>query len=101
MDAKTDERTEAYCIDEWEAPQEIMIDGIKGWTRCGVITVPDSLTMPSAITIKKIDTDPKDGHSLDYISEVELTRYATGCRLVQITVCSQSVHMSVVLLACC
>eukprot|EP00878_Enallax_costatus_P022179 GHUV01023520.1.p1 GENE.GHUV01023520.1~~GHUV01023520.1.p1 ORF type:complete len:503 (-),score=119.73 GHUV01023520.1:325-1833(-) len=92
VDASTDERTKAYSIDDWEPPQEIMIDGGKGWTRCGVIRVPDQLTAPSAVTVQKIDTNPADGHSLDYISEIELTSPYDGVHRIPVHSWVSSCH---------
>jgi hypothetical protein len=73
VDKATDERTQAFSIDAWDAPVEIMIDGVKGWARSGTIAVPAGLKSPSALLVTKKDTS-SDARSLDYISQVSLRR---------------------------
>lgn len=73
VDKATDERTDAFSIDDWSAPVPIDIDGVKGWCRSGNITVPAGLLAPSAIIVQKKDT-AKDVHSLDYITEINFNR---------------------------
>lgn len=73
VDKATDARTQAYNIDDWDAPFEIMIDGVKGWERRGTIAVPAGLKAPSALLVRKRDT-ASDAHSLDYITQVSLRR---------------------------
>jgi hypothetical protein len=73
VDKATDARTQVYNIDDWDAPFEIMIDGVKGWARRGTIAVPAGLKAPSALLVRKRDT-ASDAHSLDYITQVSLRR---------------------------
>eukprot|EP00775_Hariotina_reticulata_P007334 gene7334-7546_t len=73
VDKATDERTEAFSVDSWDAPREITIDGIKGWCRSGTVNVPATLLAPSAILVQKQDS-AKDSKSLDYITAVVLKR---------------------------
>jgi hypothetical protein len=74
VDKATDERTEAFSIDAWDAPVEIMLDGVRGWARSGTIAVPAGLKAPSALLVTKKDSS-SDTHSLDYISQVSLRRW--------------------------
>ena len=50
------------------------MDGVKGWSRAGVIAVPESILEPAAVLVQKMDTNPLDGASVDYITQLDLTR---------------------------
>jgi len=78
VDAATEERSPVYSINDWDPPQEIELDGGKGWSRAGVISVPASIVEPAAVLVQKIDTNPLDGASVDYITQVDLTSPQSG-----------------------
>jgi hypothetical protein len=73
VDKVTDKPTPPYSVDAWDAPVEIVIDGVKGWARSGTIAVPAKLQAPSALLVTKADSSDK-AHSLDYITQVSLRR---------------------------
>ena len=56
------------------------MDGVKGWSRAGLITVPESIVEPAAVLVQKIGIDPLDGAAMDYITHVQLSRLVMGPR---------------------
>ena len=40
--------------------------------------MPASIVEPAAVLVQKMDTNPLDGASVDYISQLDLTRWVGG-----------------------